>query len=255
MNAVVRLMLRDARVLNRGLVALQLILPLFFLFVASFPLTSLIAPFQVGGQAISYQRFLATGLIAQTTMTGSLIGGTLLFTDRRHGMFGQILVGPATRADYATSKMLSSAAIGLSGAVVVAAFGLPFTYGVHPTLPGAALALGAVLAGAFFFAGLSVILASVFRSLEAFEGTFNLLLILLTFVSSSLYPLSAVPSGLRGLMLLNPLTYDVDLLRMGILGFGSPYAPWEALALSVECVLVFVGAVAALRRTARLEAA
>lgn len=255
MNALLRLVLRDMRVLNRGLVALQLILPLFLLFVASFPLTSLIAPFQVGGHAVSYQRFLATGLIAQTTMTGSLIGGTLLFTDRRHGMFGQILVGPSTRAEYAASKVVSSVLVGLAGSVIVAVFGLPFTFGVHPTLPGLMLALVAVLAGAFLFAGFSVILASLFRSLEAFEGTFNLLLILFTFVSSSLYPLSVVPSGLKELMLLDPLTYDVDLLRRGILGFGSPYALYEGMVLAVECVAVFAVAVMAFRRTAVEESA
>jgi hypothetical protein len=63
------------RVLNRGLVVIQLVLPLFLLFVASFAFASLISPFRFGGQAVvvmvvvSYQTFLATGLMAQTIMT------------------------------------------------------------------------------------------------------------------------------------------------------------------------------------------
>ncbi|MDG6955682.1 MAG: hypothetical protein JRN70_03885 [Nitrososphaerota archaeon] len=80
-------MARDLRVMKRGPIVIQLVLPLFLLFVASFPLSALIAPFSVDGLVVSYQKFIAVGLVAQTTMTGSLVGGTLLFTDRRHGMF------------------------------------------------------------------------------------------------------------------------------------------------------------------------
>lgn len=234
-----RLVLRDLRVVNRGLLVIQFILPIFLLFVASYPLTALISPFQIGGELVTYQRFIAMGLIAQTTMTGSLVGGTLLFTDRRHGMFEQILVGPFGKSGYAIAKMVSSMIIGLVGSVLVALFGLPFTYGIHVSVYGAGVALLSILAGALLFSGMSITLASLFRSLEAFEGTFNLLLILFTFASSVLYPLTAVPGTLRALMLLNPLTYDADLLRMGLLGLQTPYAPWEALVLVLESVGIF----------------
>ena len=248
MNTVARLVLRDMRVMNRGLLVIQFVLPLFLLFVASFPLSALIAPFSVDGLAVTYQRFIAVGLIAQTTMTGSLVGGTLLFTDRRHGMFEQILVGPFAKSTYAASKIFSSMLIGLLGAAIVAVFGLPFTYGATVTIPGAAVALAAVVLGAVVFSGFSIILASLFKSLEAFEGTFNLLFILLTFVSSALYPLASVPSALRGFMLLNPLTYVVDIARAGMLGLSSPYVWWEGPALAVEAAAVFALALASIRR-------
>lgn len=225
---------------NRGLLVIQFILPMFLLFVASYPLTALISSFQIGGVEVGYQRFIAAGLIAQTTMTGSLVGGTLVFTDRRHGMFEQILVGPFRKSGYAVGKMISSMIIGLVGAVLVAVFGLPFTYGTPITAYGAGVALLSILAGALLFSGMSIGLASLFRSLEAFEGTFNLLLILFTFASSVLYPLSAVPGTLKVLMLLNPLTYDADLLRMGLLGLQTPFAGWEAVVLAVESVVIFL---------------
>ena len=247
MNGIARLVIRDMRVLNRGLLAIQLVLPLFLLFVAGFAYTALIEPFPVDGQAVSYQTFLATGLIAQTTMTGSLIGGTLLFTDRRHGMYEQILSGPYSRAEYAAAKVVASVLIGLGGAAIVALLGLPFTLGASPTLAGFLLTFLVILAGAFLFGGLSMLLASRFRSLEAFEGTFNLLFILLTFVSSALYPLAAAPSVLQGLMLLNPLTYAADLLRLGLLNLPAPSAIWEGLALGVESAVLFLAATLSLR--------
>jgi ABC-2 type transport system permease protein len=248
LNSVARLVARDMRVINRGLLVIQFLLPLFLLFVASFPLTALISPFQVDGQLISYQRFMAAGLIAQTTMTGSLVGGTLLFTDRRHGMFEQIVAGPFSRSAYAAGKMFSSMIIGLVGATIVTIFGLPFTYGVGVTPLAVTECVAAVLLGAMLFSGLSIILASLFKSLEAFEGTFNLLLILLTFVSSVLYPLSSVPSTLRSLMLLNPLTYEVDVVRSGLLGIGTPLVGWEGAALAAESAVMFVLALVSIRR-------
>lgn len=248
MSGLARLVQRDLRVMNRSLLVIQLVLPLFLLFVASFPFAALIEPLRLGGEAVTYQRFLASGLIAQTTMTGALIGGTLLFTDRRHGMFEQILVGPYRRGEYAASKVVSSVLVGLGGAAIVAVFGLPFTFGIAPTAIGVVVAFAAVLASAFLFAGVSVVLASRFRSLEAFEGTFNLLLILLTFVSSALYPLDAAPGVLRWIMLLNPLTYAVDLVRFGVLGLGTSTLAWEAVALAAETVLVFAAAVRAFGR-------
>ena len=248
MNGLLRLVQRDLRTLNRSLLVIQLVLPIFLLFVASFAYTALIEPLRLGGETVTYQRFLALGLIAQTTMTGSLIGGTLLFTDRRHGMQEQILAGPYTRAAYAASKVVSTVQVGLGGAVLVAVFGLPFTLGVGVTLGGIAIAFAAALAAAFLFSGVSLILATRFRSLEAFEGTFNLLLILLTFVSSALYPLDAVPSALKALMLLNPLTYAADLVRWGVLGLGSPSLAAEAAALAAEAVLVSGIAVASFGR-------
>lgn len=241
-------MIRDLRVINRGLLAIQFILPLFLLFVASFPLTTLISPFHVGGLAVSYQRFIAIGLIAQTTMTGSLVGGTLLFTDRRHRMFEQILVGPFSKAGYAASKVVSSMFIGLVGAVLVGIFGLPFTHGIAVSALGASVAVASLVLSAMLFSGLSIIMASLFKSLEAFEGTFNLLLVLFTFVSSILYPLTSVPSALRVVMLLNPLTYAADVLRTGLLGISSPYLLWEGSALAIEAVVAFAIALVSIRR-------
>ena len=104
----------------------------------------------------------------------------------------------------------------------------------------AAIGVVVVILGATIFSGLSITIASPFKSLEAFEGKFNFLLILLTFVNSLLYPLTSVPSALRYLMLLNPLTYDADIVRAGLLGLQSQYLAWEGLALGAEAIAMFM---------------
>src|SRR5579875_1203611 len=111
MNAIIRLVIRDLLTFNRSLLIVQLVLPLFLLFVAGIAFNSLVQPFTLDNRTIYYQQFLAVGLIA--------LSGTLLWTDRRHAMYEQILVGPFTKVEYATSKILSSTYIGLIGAVII----------------------------------------------------------------------------------------------------------------------------------------
>jgi ABC-2 type transport system permease protein len=81
-----------------------------------------------------------------------------------------------------------------------------------------------------------------------FEGVFNLLLVFLTFVSSLLYPLNMIPYFLRYLVLLNPLTYSVDITRYGLLGLSSGYLTTEGLVLFVETAIAMVLAFHAINR-------
>jgi lipopolysaccharide transport system permease protein len=46
----------------------------------------------------------------------------------------------------------------------------------------------------------------------------NIVLMLLMFVSPIPYTISAVPSGVRFLLYLNPLTYLIDMFRFAVLG-------------------------------------
>src|SRR5712692_5858704 len=137
MFPIIRLFIRDVRAtFERSLLVIQLVLPLLFLFVAGFSYTNLIAPFQVNGKSVSYQQFLAAGVILQTVMTGSLFAGLLLWLDRRLGMFEQILMGPFTKTQYAFSKILTSMVVGLGGALIIIFFAIPFFVGISASPTG-----------------------------------------------------------------------------------------------------------------------
>ncbi|MHB8567207.1 MAG: hypothetical protein ACYC9U_08930, partial [Nitrososphaerales archaeon] len=89
--------------LDREFLVIQLVLPLFFIFVAGFGY-SLIVP---GVEGIPYETFLATGAVAMTVMAASMLSGTMIWFDRNFGMFEQILMGPFTRAQYVMSVAFS----------------------------------------------------------------------------------------------------------------------------------------------------
>jgi ABC-2 type transport system permease protein len=82
-------------------------------------------------------------------------------------------------------------------------------------------------------------LFSVFAITFARMDTFNTLLsamyILLMFLSSMFYPLPDLPVWFRIPAYLNPMTWQVDLLRFSLLGVGST----TTLLLEAVAVLVF----------------
>src|SRR5437660_800599 len=169
MFPILRLLTRDVRAtFDKSLLVLQLVLPLLYLFVAGFSYTNLIAPLQVNGRAISYQQFLAAGVVLQTIMTCSLFACLLLWVDKRLAMFEQILMGPFTRSQYAFSKILSSMVIGLGGAVIIVGFAVPFFVGITPSLVGVLIGFAAVFLAALFFGSFAVALSSFLKSTESF---------------------------------------------------------------------------------------
>ena len=66
---------------------------------------------------------------------------------------------------------------------------------------------------------LGLLVAARLRSVENFAGVINVVLFPLLFVSGALYPTAGMPAALRLLARLNPVTYQVDLMRHA---FGQP---------------------------------
>ena len=66
---------------------------------------------------------------------------------------------------------------------------------------------------------LGLLVAARLRSVENFAGVINVVLFPLLFVSGALYPTVGMPAALRLLARLNPVTYQVDLMRHA---FGQP---------------------------------
>ncbi len=240
MFPIFRLLVRDVTAtFDKSLVVIQLVLPLLFLFVAGYSYTNLIQPFHVNGVTINYQQFLAAGIILQTVMTGSLFAGLLLWIDRRLGMFEQILMGPFTRSQYAFSKILASMIVGLGGALIMLVFAAPFFLGFPLSLGGVLIALASIFLAALFFGSFAMVLTSMLKSNEAFNTVINLLFVVFTFVSSTFYPVDSAPKALQGLLLLNPLSYADDMLRLGLYGLTTSVVNYEILALCLETLIAF----------------
>src|SRR5208282_718556 len=82
----------------------------------------------------------------------------------------------------------------------------------------------AVMLGSAIFSTFSLIIACLVKSRERFMGIGQVLTMPLFFASNAIYPLSLMPSWLRVVSRVNPLTYQVDALRaLMIVGGGNSF--------------------------------
>jgi ABC-2 type transport system permease protein len=107
-----------------------------------------------------------------------------------------------------------------------------------------------VIATASWFFLFSVF-AIKFARMDAFNTVLSAAYILLMFFSSMFYPLTGLPDWFRVPAYLNPMTWQVDLLRFSLLGVGSPTALFlEGAAVIVFTLICLTFAVRALNRAA-----
>ncbi|MGH9921555.1 MAG: ABC transporter permease, partial [Nitrososphaerales archaeon] len=190
---------------------------------------------------IDYPAFIASGMIGFNVMNSSLIAGTMIWTDRRNGMFEQILVGPFTRSQYIASNILTITMIALISAGMIFAVSVPTVFVNAPiSLPTLPYVILSIILGSIFFGSLAIIASIRLRSSERFQITINTMFLFFAFVSTTFYPAQGAPEALASAFYVNPLTYLVDIMRFGLFGTFSPFIIWEAIILATASAVIFL---------------
>jgi ABC-2 type transport system permease protein len=185
----------------------------------------------------SYQAFVFPGIVVMATFFGAMLTAIATVYDREFGMLRLMLASPGGVPAMLVGRAIAATIVGgLQGMVVLAC--MPFFVLVTPTQLLAAA--GALVAGAIASSMLGLLVAAPLRSVENFAGVINVVLFPLLFLSGALYPTGAMPPVLRGVALLNPISYAVDLTRAA-LDQGAEFAPARSLSVLVATtVLAFV---------------
>ncbi|MCA8003309.1 ABC transporter permease [Burkholderia metallica] len=169
-----------------------------------------------------YLDFLTPGILAQSVLFIAIFNGISIIWERDLGIVHKFLATPTPRAALVMGKALGGGARALVQAVVVMALGAML--GVHMRYDPAALA-GLVLfvvLGAAVFSTFSLIIACLVKTRERFMGVGQVLTMPLFFASNAIYPTAMMPRALQVVAHLNPLSYQVDALRLLLLpGYGA----------------------------------
>ena len=242
MHPIIRLVNRNLTIsINPGFLIWQVIFPLIYIFVAGYAYTSLIDQVPFGDKNISYPTFLATGMIGFNIMNSTLISGIIIWNDRRHGMFEQIMSGPFTRTHYILSNICTIGIVGLVSASLIALVGYPvFFESVEFTMITIPMIIFAAIIGSILFGSIASIISTRLRSSEGFNVIINTVFLFLAFVSTAFYPASGSPEPLRSAFYLNPLTYLVDVIRAGIFGNVTEFVIMEMGILVVIASVLFI---------------
>ncbi len=184
---------------------------------------------------VPYLDFLAPGILAQSALFVAIFYGIAAIWEHDLGVLQRYLVSPAPRSALVLGKAMSAGVRALSQALIVyiLAILLGVTIDLHPlSIVGVA---AAVVIGSALFSTLSLIIACIVRTRERFMGIGQVLTMPIFFASNAIYPLSLMPQWLNIVSHVNPLTYEVDILRALMLTKGtSDYG----LALDYTILLV-----------------
>ncbi|MDC8438044.1 MAG: ABC transporter permease [Candidatus Nitrosotenuis sp.] len=250
MHPTLRLVNRNLTIsLNPGFLVWQVMFPIVYIFVAGYAYTALIKSVQLGGISLDYPAFIASGMIGFNIMNSTLVSGIIIWNDRRHGMFEQILVGPFTRRNYILSNVFTIGIVGLISAALITALGFPlfFTSAQFNVLTVPFLIFASIV-GSILFGSIASIISTRLKSSEGFNVIINTVFLFFAFVSTAFYPAEGAPEPLASGFYLNPLTYLVDIIRAGIFGTFNEFVMMEMLVLVAAASVLFVVAIKLLTR-------
>jgi ABC-2 type transport system permease protein len=195
-----------------------------------------------------YHSFFLAGVLGMASFGIASNTAWSFFMDRDNGIFFEMLTYPISRAEYLVGKVLFNIAIGLAQAAVTvflasAVLGVTLRPGGLPLL-AAAVIIG--IAGWFFF---YAIFALAIRRNDAFNTVTSILYFVFLFASSMFYPTDPLPAPFRAAALVNPVTWQVDVMRFATIGLGDPRTiTIEAAGFAVFTLVSFGGALYTLRR-------
>jgi ABC-2 type transport system permease protein len=224
MNGIAAIFYRDyrQRMTNVGFVFWDLLAPLAYLVLFGVGFERMMGGSSViDGQAIGYTSFLVPGILAMVAFSVAMNTSWGFFMDKDSGIFYELLTYPITRQQILIGKIGFNVLVSLIGSALVvllgvAALDVPIQWDYFPL--AAAVIVVATAAWFFLFSAFAIHL----QRMDAFNTVTSAAYILLMFFSSMFYPLTGLPLWFRAVAYVNPMTWQVDLLRFGLLGVGSP---------------------------------
>ena len=237
------------RMTNIGFVFWDLFVPLAYLVLFGIGFERMLGgSIAVADRSFGYTAFLLPGVLGMVTFSVAMNTSWGFFMDKDSGIFYEMLTYPITRAQVLLGKISFNVLLAVIGSILSVLLGVvvmdtPIRWEL---LPLTALIVIAATAGWFF---LFSVFAIKLARMDSFNTVLSATYILLMFFSSMFYPLTNVPGWFRVVSYLNPMTWQVDLLRFSLLGVGSlRVVLLEGAAVIAFAVVSLVLAVRALNR-------
>ena len=163
------------------------------------------------GTALSYQQFVAPGLMAAAAMNGAIYDSVfnLFFKLRYSKLYDAVLATPLSAPDAAVGEtawaLMRGATYSAAFLVIMGVLGLIGSWWAVLALPAA------VLIG-FAFAAVGLAATTYLRGWQDFEFV-QLALLPLFLFSTTVYPLSTYPAPLQVVVQCTPLHHGIELIR------------------------------------------
>ncbi len=191
---------------------------------------------------LRYIDFMAPGILSQSVLFIAIFYGISVIWERDLGILHKFLVSPTPRSALVLGKAISAGLRGLAQALIVYLLAVLLGVGMDWNPLSLAGVLLVVMLGAAFFSTFSLVIACLVKTRERFMGIGQILTMPLFFASNAIYPISIMPRWLQVVSHANPLTYQVDALRLLMLSGGTTaYGLGMDLGILAAATAVVVG--------------
>lgn len=200
-----------------------------------------IAPTNIVQTSYGYIDFLIPGVMGLIIMTNSIfyISG-IWMQGKSNGLFKKLVTTPMTKGQWLTSKILVGLVMIFVSIAVIMVAGIAL-YGMKISITPMAVAI--IVASTALFAGLGLLLTRFSKSEETSNMAISAITMPMMFLGGTFLPLEQMPSYLRAIASVMPLTYINNGLRDSMI-YGNDAAALVCLAgIAVLGVIFFVAGV------------
>lgn len=162
----------------------------------------------------NYMKFFFPGTIIMILLFTAIFSTISIIEDRREGFLQAVLVAPVSRMAIVLGKVLGGGGLAMGQGVIFLLLAPLLGITLSPMRIALTLAMMAILSLAL--TGLGFCIAWRMSSTQGFHAIMNLFLMPMWFLSGALFPPGGAWSGLKWIMMLNPLTYGLSGLRQAM---------------------------------------
>ncbi len=214
-------------------------MPLFFLLVLGFGLNSVV---RIPGTGQGYMGFIVPGIISMSVMFTSVFSGIQIIWDKQFGFLKETLVAPVSRMEIMFGQTLGGATTAFIQGFIILALSLFVGLNITSVAGFLIASVFMVLIGLSFTA-FGIAIASKMEDMHGFQLIMNFVIFPIFGLSGALFPIDSLPSWLKSLTLIDPLTYGVEGIRYGLSGTSqlNPFFGFVVLA-GFTAFMVVLGA-------------
>lgn len=199
-----------------------------------------------------YLQYFYAGTLVMILLFTAIFSTFSLIEDRREGFLQAVLVAPVGRFALVGGKVLGGTSLALLQALVFLMFA-PFV-GFKLSIASVLWLSISMFLSAFALTGLGFAIAWWMNSTAGYHAVMNVFLIPLWLLSGAVFPPDGAPVWLGWVMKLNPLTYGVTAMRVGLYwGQTNEDGSIALIVTGVFAVAMWAAALAVTKRTTKAD--
>jgi ABC-2 type transport system permease protein len=206
-----------------------------------------------GMEDISYMEYFYPGILLMMALFSGIFATITLIEDRSQGLLQEVLVAPIARWVLVLGKVLGALGVAMVNLAVLLCM-LPWL-GLEVSPVGFVLMLAGLVVATLGFTTAGFVIAWRMESTAGYHAIMSVVLMPLWMLSGALFPVDSAPVWLQGLMVVNPVTHALVLVRMPL--YVAPDVLWQngvyGLAWVVAIGWAGLGGWVAVRRVSRIE--